>query len=214
MEVLSIAIAAVGSGLLATVITLLVQKHTETKRLKLYIFETLMSHRYLISDKENVEALNKVEVVFHNDNNVRQAWKEFLDEADKGATNIVAGVNINDKYLKLLERIAESIGYKKINWENIKRFYYPTGLSTKITEETLLRKAQLTQASAIANQDTSNGQITPEQFGMQFILKAMESPDGLEKIAKIAEMGKKSNQKWGILYEKDSNIRCRIKEWL
>ena len=192
MDVLSVVIAAVGSGLIATLITLLVQKHNEIKRIKVSIFETLMAHRYMISDKENVEALNKVEVVFHSDNDVRQAWKEFLDEADKGATNIVAGVNVNDKYLKLLEKIAESIGYKKINWENIKRFYYPTGLSTKITEEALLRKAQLTQASAIANQDTSNGQMTPEQFGMQFILKAMDSPDGLEKIAKIAEMGNKS----------------------
>ena len=192
MDVLSIIIAAVGSGLVATLITLLVQKHNEVKRIKVSIFETLMAHRYMISDKENVEALNKVEVVFHSDKDVRQAWKEFLDEADKGAANLVASVNVNDKYLKLLEKIAESIGYKKINWENIKRFYYPTGLSTKITEETLLRKAQLTQASAIANQDTSNGQMTPEQFGMQFILKAMDSPDGLEKIAKIAEMGNKS----------------------
>lgn len=192
MDVLSVVIAAVGSGLVATLITLLVQKHNEIKRIKVSIFETLMAHRYMISDKENVEALNKVEVVFHSDKDVRQAWKEFLDEADKGAANLVAGVNVNDKYLKLLEKIAESIGYKKINWENIKHFYYPTGLSTKITEETLLRKAQLTQASAIANQDTSNGQMTPEQFGMQFILKAMDSPDGLEKIAKIAEMGNKS----------------------
>ena len=192
MDVLSVVIAAVGSGLVATLITLLVQKHNEIKRIKVSIFETLMAHRYMISDKENVEALNKVEVVFHSDKDVRQAWKEFLDEADKGAANLGAGVNINDKYLKLLEKIAESIGYKKINWENIKRFYYPTGLSTKITEEALLRKAQLTQVSAIANQDTSNGQMTPEQFGMQFILKAMDSPDGLEKIAKIAEMGNKS----------------------
>ena len=84
MDVLSIVIAAVGSGLVATVITIIVQKCSEAKKVKIQIFETLMSHRYLITDKENVEALNRVEVIFYNKNNVRKAWKEFLDIAGRG----------------------------------------------------------------------------------------------------------------------------------
>ena len=110
MDIVSIIIGAVGSGLLATIVTIMVQKHSEVKRVKLEIFETLMSHRYLMHDKDNVEALNKIDVVFHNDTEVRRAWVEFLDAADRGAENPTANRNIDDKYLKLLEKIAIAIG--------------------------------------------------------------------------------------------------------
>ena len=194
MDIASIIIGAIGSGLLATIITLLAQKHSELKKVKVEIFETLMAHRYLMHDKENVEALNKIDVVFHNNSDVRKAWTEFLDAADRASENPTANHNIDDKYLKLLEKIAIAIGYKNVNWENIKRYYFPIGLSTKISEETMLRKAQLTQANAVANQDSSNGQPSAEQFGMQFLLKALESPDGLEKVARIAEMTNKTGK--------------------
>lgn len=194
MDIVSIIIGTVGSGLLATIITLVVQKHSDIKRLKIDIFETLMAHRYLLHDKDNVEALNKVDVVFHNNSDVRKAWVEFLDAADRGATNPTVNNNIDDKYLKLLEKIAIAIGYKNVNWENIKRYYFPEGLSNKISEETMLRKAQLSQVNAVANQDSSSGQTTAEQFGMQFLLKALESPYGLEKVARIAEMASKTSK--------------------
>ena len=191
MDIVSIIIGTVGSGLLATIITLVVQKHSDIKRLKIDIFETLMAHRYLLHDKDNVEALNKVDVVFHNNSDVRKAWVEFLDAADRGVTNPTVNNNIDDKYLKLLEKIAIAIGYKNVNWENIKRYYFPEGLSNKISEETMLRKAQLAQVTAVAKQDSSSGQTTAEQFGMQFLLKELEAPDGLEKVARIAEMTEK-----------------------
>lgn len=197
MDVLSIVIAAVGSGLVATVITIIVQKCSEAKKVKIQIFETLMSHRYLINDKENVEALNRVEVIFYNKNNVRKAWKEFLDIADRGASIVTNAETVDDKYLKLLSEIAKCIGYKNIDWENIKRYYYPQGLATKITEEEMLRKAQLTQVTEIISQDTSTGQLSAEQFGMQIALKAIENPDGFEKLARIAEMAGQGGKKGG-----------------
>ena len=191
MEVVSIIVGAIASGLLATIITLVVQNKAENKRVKVGIFEILMSHRYLLHDKENVEALNKIDVVFYKNDDVRKAWSEFLDATDRGAENQTENINIDDKYLKLLEKIANSIGYKRINWESIKRYYFPTGLSAKITEEAMLRKAQLSQATALATQDTSSGQTSAEQFGMKVLLKAVESPDGLEKIAQIVELANK-----------------------
>lgn len=191
MDIASIIIGTIGSGLVATIITLIVQRHSEIKKVKIEIFETLMAHRYLKHDKDNVEALNKIDVVFYNNTEVRKAWTEFLDAADRGAENPMANNNIDDKYLKLLEKIAIAIGYKNVNWENIKRYYFPEGLSNKISEETMLRKAQLAQVTAVAKQDSSSGQTTAEQFGMQFLLKALEAPDGLEKVARIAEMAGK-----------------------
>lgn len=194
MDVVSIIIGAIASGLLATIVTLVVQRNSELKRVKIEMFETLMAHRYLMHDKDNVEALNKVDVVFHKNADVRKAWTEFLDAADRGAANPTANNNIDDKYLKLLGKISIAIGYKNIDWENIKRYYFPAGLSNKISEEAMLRKAQLSQANAVANQDSSSGQTSAEQFGMKVLLKALDSPDGLEKVARIAELTTKAKK--------------------
>ncbi len=194
MDVVSIIIGAIASGLLATIVTLVVQRNSELKRVKIEMFETLMAHRYLMHDKDNVEALNKVDVVFHKNADVRKAWTEFLDAAERGVANPTANNNIDDKYLKLLEKIAIAIGYKNIDWENIKRYYFPAGLSNKISEEAMLRKAQLSQANAVANQDSSSGQTSAEQFGMKVLLKALDSPDGLEKVARIAELTTKAKK--------------------
>lgn len=58
----------------------------------------------------------------------------------------------------------------------------------------MLRKAQLSQANAVANQDSSSGQTSAEQFGMKVLLKALDSPDGLEKVARIAELTTKAKK--------------------
>ena len=177
------------SGLLATILTIICQRKFEIKRTKKQIFETLMSHRYLIVDKENVEALNKVDVVFYHNTEVRKAWKAFLNAADTASVNPMAENEVNDKYLRLLEEIAKCIGYKNINWEDIKKYYLPKGLSTQIAEETALRKAQLQQATMLSGQDQMDSrQISSEEMGMRFVLKALETPNGMDNITKLLEM--------------------------
>lgn len=187
------------SGLVATIVTIIYQRVSESRKDKKEIFEILMSHRYLISDKDNVEALNRVEVVFYKNKEVRECWKKFLsaaDDAAKNPNNPSNDTDINDKYLRLLEEIAKCIGCKGIDWENIKKYYYPQGLSSKILEETALRRAQISQASAVAQQDQGNrNQMTAEEVGMRFMLKAMESPNGVESIAKIMELSGKGAKK-------------------
>jgi len=192
-NVLLVVVTSLISGLIATIITIFYQRFSESNKDKKEIFKVLMSHRYLISDQENVEALNRVEVVFYKNQSVRECWKNFLAAADEGAKNPNHENNINDKYLKLLEEIAKCIGCKGINWENIKKYYFPQGLSTKILEETTLRRVQITQASAVAQQDLSNNsQITSEELAMKFILKALESPNGMDSLAKIIKFSEKS----------------------
>lgn len=185
------------SGIIATVITILVQKHNENMREKRQIFSTLMAHRYLISDKENVEALNRIDAVFYKHKKVREAWSAFMDAADKSAKDPTVDQkgHLIDKYLKLLEIIADVVGYKNITWDEIKKSYFPVGLSEKITEETALRKAQIQQASAYINQDHPNpNQMTNEEMGMRVIMKALENPDGIAAIGKLMELGMKNKK--------------------
>lgn len=131
------------SGLIATVVTLWWQAKAKKKENKEKIFSTLMSKRYKIADKESVEALNMIDVVFYSDSKVRDAWRKFKEATDLPAEKLDRTKIIEDKHLKLLEIMAENIGYKEIKWDNIKDYYYPVGLSNKNLEEEQLRKAQL-----------------------------------------------------------------------
>lgn len=141
-DTLLVIVTTLCSGLVATVVTLWWQYKAKLKNDKKKIFTILMSKRYEISAEESVEALNMIDVVFYKAKKVRNAWKEFYDitkaPETKGKLQAIA-----DKHLKLLEVMAEDIGYKKINWEDIKQYYYPIGLSDKKEDEKLSRKVQI-----------------------------------------------------------------------
>ena len=156
-------ITALLSGLVATIVTIWWQKRHQLKAEKKQIFSVLMAKRYDFTAVESVEAMNKIDVIFYSSDAVRIAWKEFLE-----ATNLpdspIRAQTIKDKHLKMLELIADDIGYKKIKWENIKQYYYPIRLSTQLQDEAVLRKiqidaglAQISEAKKVANipQDSS-----------------------------------------------------------
>ena len=79
--------------------------------------------------------------------------------------------------------------------ENIKKYYFPQGLSTKILEEETLRKAQIQQALQESKQDKRNPSVSAQEMGFQFVLKALDSPNGMELIQKMIELGAKGDKK-------------------
>lgn len=82
-NVILVVTTALISGLLATMVTIWWQRRSATYSRKLCVFETLMSYRYMISAEESVKTLNKIDVIFYNDKDVRKAYSDFLNEADK-----------------------------------------------------------------------------------------------------------------------------------
>ena len=186
-DVILIIATSLISGLLATLVTILWQKRTELRKNQLSIFETLMAHRYEISNEKNVFALNKIDIVFFKNKAVLEAYKNFKQEANDASWNKDKPNQIFDKYLRILEEMAKSLGYKNINWEVIKNYYFPEGLSSKIQEETLIRKAQLNNIIKPADTKNNTQTATSEQIGMQVALKILESPDGVEKLVELAD---------------------------
>lgn len=87
-------ITALISGLLATIITIWWQRRTRIFSSKLRIFETLMAYRYMISSEESVKALNSIDIIFYKDKAVRDAYKDFLIEAEKNL-NLIPILQIN-----------------------------------------------------------------------------------------------------------------------
>ncbi len=186
-------ISATISGLLATLITIFVKRTNDIKKEKREIFKILMSYRYDITNQQNVNAMNRIQATFYSNDEVLRAWKEFNEETNK-VIDVTKQNNTNsilDKYLKLLEKIAESCGYKKIRWDDIKVYYYPKGLAIKITEENALRSETLKRI----NSQDKQGVSSSDQMAITLITEALKHPDGMNQINKLVEIANKVKSK-------------------
>lgn len=186
----SILISAILSGILATVVTLWWQNKSQIKQEKIRIFKILMSTRYDISVEESVSALNMIDVVFYKSPKVRTVWREFNDVTKQPESNTKTQ-DISDKHLRLLEVIAEDIGYKEIRWEDIKQYYYPVGLSNRRQDEAVLRKVQIDAGLAQIKKEQEHNDAArvdaKTEMNNQMLLKVLENPDGFVKLVEAAE---------------------------
>ncbi len=163
-EMFIVVVSALISGLVATIITLWWQKRTEAYNRKMKVFETLMIYRIpgVLHFKENVHTLNSIDVVFYDDENVRRAYKDFLNETDKRKE---MNPNIQDKHLRLLEEMAKSLGLKKLCWEDIKHPYFPVGYSDLLKDEEAVRKTFIMNnlETAKFTHELNNRQVVKEE---------------------------------------------------
>ena len=153
-----------------------------------------MSKRYDIAAEESVEALNMIDVVFYSSDKVRSAWKDF-NETTKLPESNTKDQAIGDKHLRLLELIAEDIGYKNIKWADIKQYYYPVGLSNKRQDEAILRRVQIDAGLAQIKKEEEHKDTAQSTENTALLMKAMENPDGLLKLLEVAEKAQNFGKK-------------------
>lgn len=193
-NIITVLISTILSGAFATIVTLWWQNKSGIKQQKLRIFTILMAKRYEITAEECVEALNMIDVVFYKDAKVRNAWKEFRNATDMPESEAKAQI-VTDKRLKMLEVMAENIGYKDIRWDDINQYYFPVGLSDRKRDEAVLRKVQIDAGIAqlkSQKEHAETAQVDPQtDFSNQMLLKALENPDGLLKLFDVAEKAQK-----------------------
>jgi len=191
-NVLLVVITALISGLLATVISIIWQRHSAKYNKKLDVFQTLMAYRYMIHSEESVRAINSVDVIFYENKNVRKALKDFFDETWKKPD---LNPNVGDKYLKLLEEIANVLHLKNIHWDDIKQSYYPDGLAQKIQDENVLRKVQIENAfleiKAREEVNTPSNNQFAEQLAVEMIPELVKNPEKLKTLIELSEQLKK-----------------------
>lgn len=193
MDIIVTALSVVFSGVVATVITILYQKFSGEQTTKRKVFETAVSYRFFISEEENVKLLNSIDVIFHKNQKVRQAWKSYMDEADKPSSN---PQQLNDRYIKLLEEMALACGYKDIRWDDLKRYYYPSGLLNRKNDDEILKKLQIktaekTASDAVGQQNTPQNEQFANQMMLQLLPKLIENPDSFSKLIELADKAKK-----------------------
>ncbi len=150
MEFNDIATILVGIGSVyavfkAPLIALNTQKDKEKERAKydaqFQIFSTLMSERFLGVSLNKTKAYNLIQVNYYGVEAVINAWKLYYHLLHP-RTNATSEEK-TDAEIKLLQRMAEHLGYKDIDWTELKEAYLPEGISNDIFSERLYKDNQL-----------------------------------------------------------------------
>lgn len=125
------------------------QKNAEIREDKMNIFKTLMASRDNWN-LESVRALNIIDVVFSDDDTVKDAWKNYYDKVCIENPTDADLKKVKTAQYKLLETMANSLGYKdKVTWETIQNPYFPRGLAEQqlLQQEYQSRQINLTKVA-------------------------------------------------------------------
>ncbi len=112
--------------IVAVIIGQCLQNRSEKRKDKMQIFKVLMTSRIYGWTIDSVHALNVIDIVFADEEKVRAAWKDLYDKYNVTNPDQQHLKKIEQAQYKLLEEIANSLGYKnKITWETIQNPYIP-----------------------------------------------------------------------------------------
>ena len=163
-EILNL-IALIAIPIVAVLVGQYLQNRAQKRKDKMEIFKTLMTTRNSWTI-ESVRALNTIDIIFVNDKNVRNAWKDLYNKYCVEKPDNIHLEKIRQAQYKLIEEIAISLGYKnKITWETIQNPYIPKGM---IEAEQLQREFQ-------------NGQLAWAKAAELFINQAEQTKEATPK---------------------------------
>lgn len=118
------------------------QNRSEKRKDKMYIFKTLMTSRIYGWTADSVHCQNIIDIVFADDKNVRNAWKELYDKYCVQNPDETQLKKIENAKYMLLEAMAISLGYKdKITWQTIQNPYIPDGIIQQIKSQNQIQQA-------------------------------------------------------------------------
>lgn len=117
------------------------EKSTEQRRMKFYIFTTLMQERAAVYSSDAVRALNLIDVVFAASGKVREAWAELYNAyGDRQASDF----DKQSKLRTLLKEMADDLGLSSgLRVDDFGRVYFPNALAEEEELRMLERKNAL-----------------------------------------------------------------------
>ena len=128
------------------------QNRAEIRKDKMQSFKTLMTSRIYGWTQESVHCLNIINIVFADDPSVCTAWKNLYDKYCVGTPDEAQLEEIKNAQYKLLETMANSLGYKnKVTWETIQNPYVPDGMIKQWKEQAKSQQAYNALLNTMAN---------------------------------------------------------------
>jgi hypothetical protein len=119
----------------------IVQRRTEARERKLWLFRALMNTRAGTLTLEHVNAINAVPLEFHKDAVIMQAWRTYLDHLNNQSAKFeMWGPRRVELYTDLLEKMAKSLkyGFDPLQLKN--EIYAPRGHIELETDQQTIRR--------------------------------------------------------------------------
>jgi hypothetical protein len=107
------------------------QEASEKRRLKLWVFATVMQNRQFLGEADCVKALNLIDAVFYDDKEVRNAWANLYAATNDKRNFPPTGptTTFDARRTELLERMAKSLGLTdNFRPDDFSRVYVPTSI--------------------------------------------------------------------------------------
>ena len=165
-EVLNL-IALIVIPIIAVLLGYKLQDRAEKRKDKMQVFKAVMTFRYGWS-QESVEALNSIPIVYSGnskDIKVRACWKKYYECLCIQKPDDMQIKQRNEALYKLLESMADVLGYKSIvTWEEIQNPYVPIGMVTSINNNDFIQggMAMIIQSMA-SNMPQSADMMKPQK---------------------------------------------------
>ncbi len=145
MSVVNLSAILVGP-IAAVVITRLMDNRTATQLRRYQVFRDLMRTRAAKISPPHVDALNLVEIEFHQFKSVKDAWHRYMENlgtsvpADTSEQNNFF-VRREQLFIKLIQEIATTIGLKSVDITDVMTTnYYPVGWQNEQEEQQQARQ--------------------------------------------------------------------------
>jgi hypothetical protein len=119
---------------------------SERRRIRMWVFTTLMQQRATVASELSVQALNVIDVAFQDQREVRDAWSElYISFGQKPLDNN----KIEERLRELLRRMAISLSIAEtLRVDDFSRIYFPTALADEQYVRTMQRDAVKRQLEA------------------------------------------------------------------
>jgi hypothetical protein len=154
-------IAIVVIPIVAVLIGQHLQNRAEIRKDTMHIFKVLMTSRIYGWTQESVHCLNIIDIVFSDDEKVRNAWKDLYDKYCVQSPDETQLKKIQNAQYKLLETMAKSLGYKdKVTWETIQNPYIPDGMVRQQQEQLASHQAYNSLLNKMDNIVSQKGETT------------------------------------------------------
>jgi hypothetical protein len=132
------------------------EKASEQRRLRTFVFFTLMQERVTLASPQSVQSLNAIDSVFHDCGPVREAWADLyhaLNRPDASSRS-----SVEEKQRELLRQMAVHLGLSdSLKRDDFSRIYYPTAMA----EEAHLRNLRMAAEKKSLEEPRPQANVAP-----------------------------------------------------
>jgi hypothetical protein len=163
--------AIVLSPVIAVIITIWFQKRQSKKGAKMRLFMELISTRdQLPIDYNYVLALNRIDVVFHEQKNILKLWHEYYDLLSMPVSDNITQQAAH-KRIEMFSAMANHLGYGSLQQIELQKYYQPKGhynyyLQTAEIQQELLRVLKNTETLYFLAKTENPQEVTVNSEGI------------------------------------------------